>query len=244
MARATITTTKSIMLPQLASELGGVPVGGPDTTVCLSTASKTIWADSVTQTTLNNAVSAHTADSTWGAPTATAITSQLFGSNTIPVTALPQTWPIGSIFVSAVSTNPAVMLGYGTWVTFGAGKVIVGLDGTDVDFTTAEQTGGTKTSVISAHTATAVANHVFTQPAAHANHVVTQAAAHTQVATKQGAAAGNVITVGTHSGGAVDAHSVHVSGAVDAHAITQPATHTAPSVVQPYVVCYFWKRTV
>lgn len=59
-------------------------------------------------------------------------------------------YPVGSIYINATNdTNPSELLGSGTWVTFGAGRVLVGLDSTDEDetnnFSTAESTGGSKT---------------------------------------------------------------------------------------------------
>ena len=54
-------------------------------------------------------------------------------------------WPIGSIFISVVATNPATLLGFGTWVAFGSGKTLIGIDSSDTDFDTAEETGGAKT---------------------------------------------------------------------------------------------------
>lgn len=55
-------------------------------------------------------------------------------------------YPVGSIYSNAaVSTNPATLLGFGTWAAFGAGKVMVGLDSGDTDFDTVEETGGAKT---------------------------------------------------------------------------------------------------
>jgi len=63
---------------------------------------------------------------------------------------LEKVYPVGSIYINATSsTNPATLLGFGTWVAFGAGKVIVGLDSGDTDFDTAEETGGAKTHTLS-----------------------------------------------------------------------------------------------
>jgi hypothetical protein len=53
-------------------------------------------------------------------------------------------WPIGSVFISVVNTNPSTLLGFGTWVSFGAGRVLVGRDGADADFNAGEETGGSK----------------------------------------------------------------------------------------------------
>ncbi len=59
-------------------------------------------------------------------------------------------YPIGSIYTNASDdTNPADLLGFGTWAAFGAGKVMVGIDSEDDDFNTAEKTGGAKTHTLS-----------------------------------------------------------------------------------------------
>jgi hypothetical protein len=164
-------------------------------------------------------------------------------------------WPIGSVFISVVSTNPATLLGFGTWAAFAAGRVLVGRDAGDADFDVVEETGGAKTQTPSAHAGAAVGNHAFTQPSAHSNHVVTQPTAHGTLShtsaadssTTGGTAKANASTVHTltnnHVGAAVDAHSAHAGGAVDAHAVTQPSAHAAMSIVQPYIVVYMFKRT-
>jgi microcystin-dependent protein len=71
------------------------------------------------------------------------------------------------VFISVVSTNPATLLGFGTWAAFGAGRVLVGIDAGQSEFDTVEETGGAKThtlaeSEIPGHT------HSYTQPDAPA----------------------------------------------------------------------------
>ena len=57
-------------------------------------------------------------------------------------------YPVGCIFTEITGTNPATMLGFGTWVAFGAGKVLVGLDSGDTDIDTAEEEYGEKTHTL------------------------------------------------------------------------------------------------
>jgi hypothetical protein len=65
-------------------------------------------------------------------------------------------FPVGSIYVNAgVTTNPGTLLGFGTWTAFGAGRVMVGLNGSDSLFDALEETGGSKDSIAVSHTHTA-----------------------------------------------------------------------------------------
>ena len=51
------------------------------------------------------------------------------------VTTLQAVYPVGSVYINAsVATNPGTLLGFGTWVAFGAGRVPVGIDSSDSDF--------------------------------------------------------------------------------------------------------------
>jgi len=69
------------------------------------------------------------------------------GSNT--ATTLQAVYPVGSIYINAaVATNPGTLLGFGTWAAFGEGRVIVGLNSSDSDFDTAQETGGAKTHTL------------------------------------------------------------------------------------------------
>jgi hypothetical protein len=91
------------------------------------------------------------------APTAT------FGTDTTQLAttafvqaALQAIYPVGSVYINAtVATNPSTLLGFGTWVTVGDGKVLVNQDTSDTDFDVLGETGGSKSSV-SSHT------HTFT----------------------------------------------------------------------------------
>lgn len=85
-----------------------------------------------------------------------------YAKKKIKKTAL-EAWPVGSVFVSVVSTNPNTLLGYGTWSRISEGKVLVGQDANDSSFDTAEETGGNKTLVVANHTH--YANH------GHSNYV-------------------------------------------------------------------------
>ena len=59
-------------------------------------------------------------------------------------------YPVGSIYINAaVTTNPATLLGFGTWTAFGSGRMMVGYNAADSDFDALQETGGAKTHTLS-----------------------------------------------------------------------------------------------
>jgi hypothetical protein len=90
-------------------------------------------------------------------PTAAFGTSTLqIASTEFVTTAIQSAYPIGSIYINASSNaNPSVLLGFGTWVAFGSGRVMVGVNAGDALFDTLEETGGSKDAVVVSHTHTA-----------------------------------------------------------------------------------------
>jgi len=116
--------------------------------------------DTVTATTLNNAVNnaAISTDSVDGSTievNSNALRIKDNGVTAAKIAAGALTdvvYPVGSIFttVTNYADSAAVVnaIGGTTWTAFGAGKVLVGLDSSDTDFDTAEETGGAKTHTL------------------------------------------------------------------------------------------------
>lgn len=96
----------------------------------------------------------------------------VFGTNTTQIAttafvnaALQAVYPVGSIYInSASSSNPSVLMGFGTWVEFGAGRVMVGLNSSDSLFDTLEETGGSKDAVVVSHNHTASSTSSVSDP--------------------------------------------------------------------------------
>jgi hypothetical protein len=90
------------------------------------------------------------------APTAALLTNTAQLATTAFVQAAMQAaYPVGSIYMNAgVATNPSVLLGFGTWEAFGAGRVLVGQDAGNALFDTLEETGGSADAITVSHTHT------------------------------------------------------------------------------------------
>jgi len=58
--------------------------------------------------------------------------------------AIVAAYPVGSIYMSTVATNPNTLFGFGTWVTYGPGRMLISQDGTY----TAGSTGGSATTTL------------------------------------------------------------------------------------------------
>lgn len=187
-------------------------------------------------------------------PTGTTSTTVALGNHTHSGS---EAFPVGSVFIGVVSTNPATLLGYGTWAAFGAGRVLVGIDAADTDFDTVEEVGGAKTKAISAHAGAAVADHAaLTHSGAavadHASHThtYTQVVNHTHPQSVNSATTGGLsgytpdtstntsatsgYSTGNPSGG-VATGTTNSESATLTHSVTQPSNHAAQahSVTQP-----------
>jgi hypothetical protein len=122
---------------------------------------------------------------------------------------------VGDIFISTLSENPAIRKGYGTWVAFGSGRMLVGVNSGDADFDTAEETGGAKTVTLTE-----------AQMPAHAHQ-------QRRNATSTGGTSGITTAPDTSSS------NPQALGPVTGTTGEGAAHPNMP----PYIVVYFWKRT-
>jgi hypothetical protein len=164
----------------------------------------------------------------------TAVTAS-FGDNdtSIATTAFVQAalqalHPVGSIYINAgVTTNPATLFGFGTWVAFGAGRVMVGLDAGNALFDTLEETGGSADAVVVSHT------HTTTVTDPGHTHSIGQALIQAGSGALVGYPANNSSSpapvVSSTTGISVTANSTGVSG--------------TNANIQPYITVAVWKRT-
>jgi hypothetical protein len=136
-------------------------------------------------------------------------------------------YPIGSIYTSTVSTNPATLFGIGTWVAFGAGRVLLG----DGGGYAAGATGGSADAITVSHTHTA-----------------------TTTSTDSGHTHGISPGAWTDGGGKVEGNSFSFGGKVTATqsstanitsstSITSAGSSGTGANLQPYIVVYMWNRT-
>ena len=153
-------------------------------------------------------------------------------------------YPVGSIYMSVNATNPSAYFG-GTWVAWGAGRVPVGINTADGNFNTVEKTGGAATVALSAAQMPAHTHGAGTLAAASAG-------AHTHNLKNQKAAwgvdgAGNRVIVDATSGYTALTNKATASAGAHTHTISGSTASTgsgsAHSNLQPYIVCYMWKRT-
>lgn len=141
------------------------------------------------------------------------------------VSILQSVYPIGSIYISAISTNPATLFGFGTWSAFGAGRVPVGFDAGQTEFNSAEKTGGAKTHTL---TSNQMPSHTHTQNA-H-NHDIGQLW-RVQNLPSGGDGVYVFAPTGATKTGNTTATNQNTGGG------------TAHNNLQPYITVYMWKRT-
>jgi hypothetical protein len=152
----------------------------------------------------------------------TQVATTAFVQNTVTAATINNlVYPVGSIYMNAaVSTNPATLLGFGTWAAYAEGKVPVGKASSGT-FDTLNATGGAETD---SHTLT------LSEIPSH-NH---SNGSYDRLLLQNGQA-----TIHETDGSAGEPNLAS-SGAIQAAGGGAAHTH---DILQPYIVVYMWKRT-
>lgn len=148
-------------------------------------------------------------------------------------TALSTIYPIGSIYISTVSTTPATLFGFGTWVTFGTGRVLLSQDGSTY---TAGATGGSATTTLStanlpSHT------HTATSTVTDPSHIHTFALYGNNGGG--GTGGGDLNTTAPRN---YDTNAA-ATGITVATSVAATGSGTAATTISPYIAVYMWNRT-
>jgi hypothetical protein len=174
------------------------------------------------------------------APTASPGTSTTqIATTAFVTTGLQAAYPVGSIYLSTVSTNPNTLFGFGTWVAFGTGRMLISADATY----TAGSTGGSATTTLitanlpsHSHSATTT----ITDPG------------HTHTTTWNNI---NDFNQGSNTPGAEQspddiqgtfniATNSNTTGITASTSIGNTGSGTAATTISPYIAVYMWNRTV
>lgn len=199
-----------------------------------------------------------------GTPTAP---TAAFGTNTTQLAttafvnaALQAVYPVGSIYINAASSsNPSALMGFGTWVEFGAGRVIIGQNASDADFDTLEETGGAKTVTSTGSISGTVGGTALTE-AQMPKHYHRYVGAY--LLQEQAPNGGSLGSNGNFGGGTPDdaayeynTYSVggnaasggtgtgSSNGDSHTHSFSGSFSGATQSIVQPFIVVKMWKRT-
>ena len=144
--------------------------------------------------------------------------------NTKPI---EKAYPVGSIYMNASDdTNPATLLGVGTWERFGQGRVLVSQDSTDADFDGIGETGGEKEHQLTENEMPSHNHQLFGQSSSD----TTSAGIGRDARGIMGDRAGFSDDYGYFNSG--DNSYVNTKGSDSPH-----------NNLQPYITVYMWVRT-
>jgi hypothetical protein len=229
-------------------------VSGTNASLTVGNATNAVTAATVSTTVASGAV---------GTTQTTGDNSTKIATTQFVQTALQLLYPIGAIYSSTSATNPGTSFGFGTWVAFGAGRVMIGNGGGY----TAGATGGSADAIVVSHTHTgntsAQSNdHVhsvnLTSGGQNQNHVHGSGVGGSFII---GNAGGNIgfdaggLYPPTAGVGTTDVNNVDHSHTVNGGTSGQSAGHThsfttdsagasgTNANLPPYIVVYMWNRT-
>ena len=153
-------------------------------------------------------------------------------------------FPIGSIRMTTTTTGAANFLG-GTWAQWGTGRVPVGVNTSDSNFNTVEKTGGASTVALTtaqlpSHGHTVSGSVSVGYEGSHTHRASTGAY---KVGSGSGSSYYYMTNNGATNGQTTGAGSSHTHSASFSGSAGNTGSGSAHNNLQPYITCYFWKRT-
>jgi len=159
-----------------------------------------------------------------------------------PLSSLESLYPVGSVYINAaVATNPATLLGFGTWTALGAGRILIGVGtGTDSNSNTKTitlgETGGEYTHQLSE-----------AELPAHKHTLTDTGHYHTTTSTQDasnGLSESRADNFGSgNSFYASGSYARNVNSATTGITMANTGSGTLHNNVQPYIGVHIWQRT-
>lgn len=153
-------------------------------------------------------------------------------------TGLQAAYPVGSIYLGTLSTNPNTLFGFGTWVAFGSGRMLISQDATYPAGTTG---GSATTTLITANLPSHSHSATTTISDPGHNHSTTWNNINdfNQGSNSPGAEASPDDTQGTFS---ITSNN-NTTGITASTSIGNTGSGTAAATISPYISVYMWNRT-
>ena len=165
-------------------------------------------------------------------------------------------YPVGSIYMSTVSTNPATLFGFGTWEAMPAGRVLLAQGKSSWGTTyNAGSTGGEATHQLTVGEMPAHNHIVSIQSSGEHNHTASsnKTGTHSHVLpTANALGSGSGYVIGTSNGGNLNttgngehSHVITINNnGSHTHntTVTETGSGQAHSNMPPYLAIYIWKR--
>jgi len=146
---------------------------------------------------------------------------------------LPTIYPVGSLYFNAsVGTNPATLLGFGTWSAYGTGRLIASYSSGSSYFGSVGATGGSTDAVLVSH-----------------QHGITNTAAGDHYHTYNYVTSGGQVQGNAGAGVAVQGLNTNTTNTSNAGSHTHAATSDIQGVsaaganLPPFITVYIWQRT-
>jgi microcystin-dependent protein len=175
------------------------------------------------------------------APTAAVGTSTTQIATTAFVNAaIVAAYPVGSIYMSTVATNPNTLFGFGTWVTYGSGRVLISQDGT---YTAGSTGGSATTTLIEANLPSHTHSATFTGTAlgTHQHYV----GSNDSTAGFGGDAGNREFVQNYNAGNGPATYTDPLSAGTPSGSVSvgNTGSGTSFSNLPPYIAVYMWNRT-